>query len=237
MPAPPNSSSTVIPCRPSLPILGQSWRGKTSVRSISAANGAISASAKPRTVSRSISISEPRSKSNAGLRFRAMAPPLNGSLTGHYIAARTPASRDGRAPVPVQRHDWQPSPQGVFTVTSHRLTIPAFALLVGLGGLTAAAPAFAQAVTPAPDTAAPAPAATTPAHEHHHSAEQFVAGRIAFLKAELKITPQQEAQWNKVAEAMRVNAKAIDATRAQKAEGPQTAVQALRSEERRVGRE
>ena len=117
-------------------------------------------------------------------------------------------------------------------MTSHRLTIPAFALLVGLGGLTAAAPAFAQAVTPAPDTAAPAPAATTPAHEHHHSAEQFVAGRIAFLKAELKITPQQEAQWNKVAEAMRVNAKAIDATRAQKAEGPQTAVQALEARNR-----
>lgn len=110
-----------------------------------------------------------------------------------------------------------------------RLTIPAFALLVGLGGLTAAAPAFAQAAAPAPATPAPA---TQPAHEHHRSAEQFVAGRIAFLKAELKITPQQEAQWNKVAEAMRVNAKAIDAARAQKAEGPQTAVQALEGRNR-----
>ncbi|MGH7007615.1 MAG: Spy/CpxP family protein refolding chaperone, partial [Stellaceae bacterium] len=89
-------------------------------------------------------------------------------------------------------------------MTSHRLSLPAFALLVGLGGLTAAAPAFAQAAAPASNTATPAPAAATPPmHAHHRSAEQFVAGRIAFLKAELKITPQQEAQWNKVAEAMR----------------------------------
>ncbi|MGH6995458.1 MAG: Spy/CpxP family protein refolding chaperone, partial [Stellaceae bacterium] len=140
---------------------------------------------------------------------------------------------DGRPAVFVQRHDWQPSPKGAFTVTSHRLSLPAFALLVGLGGLTAAAPAFAQAAAPAPDTATPAlPAATPPMHAHHRSAEQFVAGRIAFLKAELKITPQQEAQWNKVAEAMRLNAKAIDAARAQKAEGPRTAVQALEGRNR-----
>ncbi|MGH6975531.1 MAG: Spy/CpxP family protein refolding chaperone [Stellaceae bacterium] len=66
-----------------------------------------------------------------------------------------------------------------------------------------------------------------PTHEHHRSAEQFVTGRIAFLEAELKITPQQEAQWNKVAEAMHVNAKATDAARAQIPEGPTNAVQAL----------
>jgi len=118
-------------------------------------------------------------------------------------------------------------------VTSHRLSLPVFALLAGLGGLTAAAPAFAQAAALAPDTTTPAPAATAPAaHEHHRSAEQFVAGRIAFLKAELKITPQQEAQWSKVAEAMRLNAKAIDTARAQKAQGPQTAVQALEARSR-----
>lgn len=116
-------------------------------------------------------------------------------------------------------------------MTTHRLSVPVFALLVGLGGLTAAAPAFAQAASPASTTPAPA-AATPPAHEHHRSAEQFVAGRIAFLKAELKITPQQEAQWSKVAEAMRLNAKAIDAARAQKAEAPQTAVQALEARSR-----
>ena len=117
-------------------------------------------------------------------------------------------------------------------MTSHRLSLPAFALLVGLGGLTAAVPAFAQTAAPAPGTATPAPAATPPMHEHHRSAEQFVVGRIAFLKAELKITPQQEAQWSKVAEAMRLNAKAVDAARAQKVDGPQSAVQALEGRSR-----
>ena len=107
---------------------------------------------------------------------------------------------------------------------SHRFSAPAFALLVGLGGLVAAAPAFAQSAPPAP----PAPTAQEqPGRPHHHSAEQFVAGRIAFLKAELKITPQQEAQWSKVADAMRANAKATDAARAQISEGPKNAVQAL----------
>lgn len=116
---------------------------------------------------------------------------------------------------------------------SHRLSAPAFVLLAGLGGLVAAAPAFAQSAPPAGGTQTPAPAAQVqPAHEHHRSAEQFVAGRIAFLKAELKITPQQEAQWSKVAEAMHLNAKAIDAARAQKPEGPQTAVQALEARSR-----
>jgi hypothetical protein len=41
---------------------------------------------------------------------------------------------------------------------------------------------------------------------------QFVDGRIAFLKAELKITPAQETQWQQVAAAMRENAKDLDQT-------------------------
>jgi predicted transposase YbfD/YdcC len=41
---------------------------------------------------------------------------------------------------------------------------------------------------------------------------QFVDGRIAFLKAELKIAPAQETQWQQVAAAMRENAKALDQT-------------------------
>ncbi len=53
MPVPPNSSSTVIPWRPSSPISGQIWRGNVSLLSISAAIGAIFASVKPRTLSRS----------------------------------------------------------------------------------------------------------------------------------------------------------------------------------------
>jgi len=111
-------------------------------------------------------------------------------------------------------------------VKSHRLSAPAFALLVGLGGLVAAAPAFAQATPPTPTATVPATQAQ-PGQPHHRSAEQFVAGRIAFLKAELKITPEQEPQWSKVAEAMRANAKATDAARAQMPEGPKNAVQAL----------
>jgi hypothetical protein len=38
---------------------------------------------------------------------------------------------------------------------------------------------------------------------------QHVEGRIAFLKAELKITEQQLPQWNAFADAMRDNAKAM----------------------------
>jgi hypothetical protein len=39
---------------------------------------------------------------------------------------------------------------------------------------------------------------------------QLVDGRIAFLKAELKITPAQETQWQQVATAMHENATALD---------------------------
>lgn len=41
------------------------------------------------------------------------------------------------------------------------------------------------------------------------SAESFAEGRLAFLKAELKITAQQEPLWDKYAEAVRTNAKAM----------------------------
>jgi acyl-CoA reductase-like NAD-dependent aldehyde dehydrogenase len=39
---------------------------------------------------------------------------------------------------------------------------------------------------------------------------QLVDGRIAFLKAELKITPAQETQWQQVAAAMHENANSLD---------------------------
>ena len=41
---------------------------------------------------------------------------------------------------------------------------------------------------------------------------QLIDGRIAFLKAELKITPAQEPQWQQVAAAMRENANVLDRT-------------------------
>src|SRR6516225_5610284 len=93
-----------------------------------------------------------------------------------------------------------------------RLRTPflAAALLTGVAavGLT---PAFAQ---PAPAGENPGAA---PAEAHHHRETrmlpgQLVDGRIAFLKAELKITPAQEAQWQQVEAAMRENAKQLDQT-------------------------
>jgi protein CpxP len=91
-----------------------------------------------------------------------------------------------------------------------RLRTPflAAALLTGVAavGLT---PALAQtAPGPANSTAAPTEA-------RHHEMErmmpgQLVDGRIAFLKAELKITPAQEKQWQQVETAMRENASALD---------------------------
>jgi periplasmic protein CpxP/Spy len=77
----------------------------------------------------------------------------------------------------------------------------------------------AVGLTPALAQAAPESANSTAARSeaHHHAMarmtpEQFVDGRIAFLKAELKVTPEQERQWQQVEAAMRENAKALDQT-------------------------
>lgn len=43
------------------------------------------------------------------------------------------------------------------------------------------------------------------------SAVEFVDGRLAFIKAELKITNNQTAEWNAFADAVRANAKTINA--------------------------
>ena len=91
---------------------------------------------------------------------------------------------------------------------SLRTPFLAAALFTGVAavGLT---PALAQtAPGPANSTAAPSEA------RHHEMGRmmpgQFVDGRIAFLKAELKITPAQETQWQQVEAAMRENAKNLD---------------------------
>jgi Spy/CpxP family protein refolding chaperone len=75
----------------------------------------------------------------------------------------------------------------------------------------------AVGLTPALAQTAPGPANSTAAssearHHERMMPGQFVDGRIAFLKAELKITPAQEAQWQQVAAAMRENAKTLDQT-------------------------
>ena len=93
-----------------------------------------------------------------------------------------------------------------------RLRTPflAAALFTGVAAI-GLAPVLAQT--------APAPANSTaaPSEARHHAMErmmpgQFVEGRIAFLKAQLKITPAQEAQWQQVEAAMRENAKTLDQT-------------------------
>jgi Spy/CpxP family protein refolding chaperone len=75
----------------------------------------------------------------------------------------------------------------------------------------------AVGLTPAMAQTPPGPANSTvaPSEARHHAAErmmpgQFVDGRIAFLKTELKITPAQEVQWRQVEAAMRENARALD---------------------------
>jgi periplasmic protein CpxP/Spy len=73
--------------------------------------------------------------------------------------------------------------------------------VLGLG------PALAQTTPPAENSGA------TQTQARHHARMlpgQLVDGRIAFLKAELKITPAQETQWQQVATAMRENANALD---------------------------
>jgi protein CpxP len=103
----------------------------------------------------------------------------------------------------------------------------AAALFAGVAavGLT---PSFAQT--------APAPAnpVGVQTEMRHHGAErmlpgQLVDGRIAFLKAELKITPAQESQWQQMAAAMRDNAQALDQaiTTARQDRGAMDAVQRI----------
>lgn len=86
------------------------------------------------------------------------------------------------------------------------IAVSALALLAGAASFAPLAQPFAQAAPPAPQ-AAPA----MPRHGHDWSPSRHVEGQIAYLRAELKITPQQEAAWSKVADAMRANARDGDA--------------------------
>ena len=74
-------------------------------------------------------------------------------------------------------------------------------------------------------------AAQTPMRHHHERMlpSQLVDGRLAFLKAELKITPAQENEWQQVATAMHDNANALDQviTSARQQRGTMDAVQRL----------
>ena len=87
-------------------------------------------------------------------------------------------------------------------------------------------PALAQT------TAAPANSGTSQTQSRHQARMlpgQMVDGRIAFLKAELKIAPAQETQWQDVATAMRQNANALDQaiSNAREQRGTMDAIQRL----------
>jgi hypothetical protein len=70
------------------------------------------------------------------------------------------------------------------------------------GTATVLMPASSSAQQQAPTAAAPKPERPLPS--------RHVEGRIAFMRAELKITSAQERQWDLVASAMRANAQRMD---------------------------
>jgi hypothetical protein len=112
---------------------------------------------------------------------------------------------------------------------SFRTPVLAAALFTSVAAL-ALGPASAQTTPPAVDSG------TAQTQAHHHARMlpgQLVDGRIAFLKAELKITPTQETQWQQVATAMRENANALDQaiTTARGQRGTMDAVQRLSQRE------
>jgi periplasmic protein CpxP/Spy len=111
-------------------------------------------------------------------------------------------------------------------MNSRKIVLPALAVAVLLGGAGLGSLTTQQAA---------AQATTAPQQAEHHERHRFsparhVEGRIAFLKAELKVTDAQEAQFAPVAQAMRDNAKtmeqAMEQHRAMRGQA-QTAVQRL----------
>ncbi len=108
-----------------------------------------------------------------------------------------------------------------------KAALPALALaaaLAGAGGLAA----FTAPKADAQATTAPAQGQARP--EHHFDPGRHIEGRIAFLKAELKITDAQASAFARVAEAMRENVKEMaqlhEQFRADR-DKPKTAVQRL----------
>jgi protein CpxP len=80
-------------------------------------------------------------------------------------------------------------------ITRNKLTIGAVLAGLAISGSGLTAVALAQNAAP--------PAATTQQTAPHRHHADHTEGRIAFLYTELKITPAQQAQWDRVAAAMR----------------------------------
>jgi hypothetical protein len=89
-------------------------------------------------------------------------------------------------------------------VSTKKVSLPALALIAALGG------GVSLAALPTANAAAPANSPASQTARHHRLPSEHVDARIAYLKTALKVTDAQEAQWDKVAGAMRENAKAMD---------------------------
>jgi periplasmic protein CpxP/Spy len=89
-------------------------------------------------------------------------------------------------------------------VTKGKLSLAALALASLIGGGSALTVSSHQAAAQAANPSNP-PATQQQRQRPRAERPDRIEGRIAYLKAELKITPAQEAQWTKVADAMRQN--------------------------------
>jgi protein CpxP len=88
------------------------------------------------------------------------------------------------------------------TLTAAKKTTRLVAAAIAIAGLPLAGLATSAMAQPRPPAAGAAPAD----HARDHARPNRIEGRIAYLKAELKITPAQETQWSAVADVMRRNA-------------------------------
>lgn len=84
-----------------------------------------------------------------------------------------------------------------------------------LGAAPLATASLAQAQTATADNA-PAAQMQYRGMRAHAAPGQFIEGRIAFLRTELKITPEQQPLFDTLADEMRAGAKAMQAHRAQR---------------------
>src|SRR5579864_5045533 len=111
-------------------------------------------------------------------------------------------------------------------MTTRKPALAALALATALAG------GLGFSTLSAPDAAAQAAAAPQQSQERHerHSPTRHIEGRIAYLKAELKITDAQAPQFDRVAQAMRDGAKAREAAMQQmrgNRDQPKNAVESL----------